>query len=439
MYKHAKTSARGGACTPTRSILTRGGRRRTTVREMTSDDLRSIRTFLGLDRMGAALGLLVVLVVNGLVIQSALVWVIAPALMGLIGCLTLGIRSLDHGQSSRALFLLLLGNWILALVVPVVLPFLWPVMVLTTLMPVVFAAPYFDSKNVLGAVVGSTLVVGVIGATGLALDDGGALPDIDDEVELVVVVGGLMALSVPMGVIVWQTNQAQRAALARASALNRDLNRSQADLARSRRRVVEASDLERSRIERDLHDGAQQRLVALGVHLRLLEATTPDGSEFAGKVSKLVGELDSAVEEVRELAHGIYPPLLEARGLAEALEAVARRSASPVMVSANGVGRMDRSIETALYFTALEALTNATKHAPDAEVEVTLVERGDEVVLTITDRGQGFDPEAVERSHGMLNMSDRIAAIGGDFNVESSAGRGSVVTASVPKGESPET
>ncbi len=385
-------------------------------------DLTAIDLFLTFDRLGAAAGALLVLAANGLIIRSAQIWLILPFIFGLIAALTVAQRLLARGELFRPLLLATVGNWVVAVVVAAILPFLWPVMAITVLMPVVLSTPFLDRGWLLRIILASAAVAAVVSATGLLNDDGGAIPDIEDEAELVLVIGALAGQIAPIGLIVWQNNRLQQQNLRRVTALNGHLRRSQGRLAASRRRVVQAADIERRRIERDLHDGAQQRLVALGVRLRLLESQTTDTPEVHAAVEALVGELDAAVEEVRELAHGIYPPLLQSRGLGPALTAVARRSPSPVTVSIDEVGRLDQSTETALYFTALEALTNAAKHAPDATIELDL--RNDDGVLrlSILDDGPGFVVDEEIRSQGTHNMGDRLAAIGGELTITSSTG-----------------
>jgi signal transduction histidine kinase len=221
-----------------------------------------------------------------------------------------------------------------------------------------------------------------------------------------------------------------------AERLNDELRASEAALAASRRRIVEASDHERSRIERDLHDGAQQRMIAVRLRLGLL-AGELDQSAHATQVEQLVDELGAALDELRELAHGIYPPILETGGLAEALAAVVRRSPSRIDFGVRGVGRYDRSIETAVYFTVLEALSNIAKYASDANVSVLLsdaVAGGDdrELVVEVIDDGPGFAPVEPATTRGLLNMNDRIRAVGGLVEVDSAPGRGVRLTARMP-------
>lgn len=390
-----------------------------------------ITTFIVLDRIGAAAGGALVLVVNGLFIRSIGLWAVLATIVVLLVALTEAHRRVEQGALFTPLLLITAGNWLVALTVAAVLPFLWPVMVLTVLMPVVLGTPYLNRQRLLIVILVSATVAGVAAGLGLLNDDGGALPDLEDELELVAVVGALMGQIAPIGLIVWQNNKLQRENLIRATELNSELVDSQQQLASSRLRVVQAADTERRRIERDLHDGAQQRLVALGVRLRLLESQTKDLPEVHGSIETLIAELDGAVEEVRELAQGIYPPLLQSRGLVDALSAVARRSAVPVRTALDDIGRLDQSVETALYFAALEALTNAAKHAPDSSVDLTLTDDDGTIVLTVTDDGPGFVVDHNIETQGTNNMGDRLATVGGTLKISSTPGRGTTVDARV--------
>ena len=167
------------------------------------------------------------------------------------------------------------------------------------------------------------------------------------------------------------------------------------DLRASRQRLVAAQDAERRRLERNLHDGAQQQLVALAVRLRLARTTaSKDLAEADRMLEQLEGDVTDALENLRELARGVYPPLLADQGLAAAIEAQARRSPVPVRVEADGIGRYPQELETAVYFCTLEALQNAAKYAQANEVAVSLLEDHGELVLSIRDDGVGFDRAA---------------------------------------------
>ena len=205
------------------------------------------------------------------------------------------------------------------------------------------------------------------------------------------------------------------------------------DLRASRQRLVAAQDEERRRLERNLHDGAQQQLVALAVRLRLARTTaSKDLAEADRMLEQLEGDVTDALENLRELARGVYPPLLADQGLAAAIEAQARRSPVPVRVEADGIGRYPQELETAVYFCTLEALQNAAKYAEASEVAVRLLEDHGELVLSIRDDGRGFDRAATPLGAGLQNMADRLAALGGTLIVRSRAGAGTTIEGHVP-------
>ena len=205
------------------------------------------------------------------------------------------------------------------------------------------------------------------------------------------------------------------------------------DLRSSRQRLVAAQDEERRRLERNLHDGAQQQLVALGVQLSLAQRQArQDAPKVAEALERLQAQTTDALENLRDLARGVYPPLLADQGLVAAIDAQARRSPLPVRVEGDGIGRYQQEVETAVYFCTLEALQNAAKYAQPREVVVRLREEGGELVFAIEDDGQGFDQATTEFGSGLQNMSDRLAALGGDLFVDSRAGAGTIVEGRVP-------
>jgi signal transduction histidine kinase len=208
-----------------------------------------------------------------------------------------------------------------------------------------------------------------------------------------------------------------------------------AELRASRQRIVETQDAERRRIERDIHDGAQQHLVALAVKLRMARTYAERDPARAGPALTDVRELiEGALDNLRALSRGIYPPVLAERGVVAALRAQAKEAAGmKTTVSARGVERLDPAIEAAIYFCCLEAVQNAAKHGAGCAT-VRLEGAGSELRFTITDDGPGFDPETATRGSGMQNMEDRIAAVGGSFEIRSAPGAGSTVAGSVPAG-----
>lgn len=203
-------------------------------------------------------------------------------------------------------------------------------------------------------------------------------------------------------------------------------------LRRSRQRLVDAQDTERRLLERDIHDGAQQHLVALAVNLRLaqtLAETSPERAQTLLAGQELAAE--AAVETLRQLSRGIYPHLLTDGGLAAALSAAAETSPVPVVITADGLGRHPARVEAAAYFCCLEALQNAVKHAGAAAIRLELLQEGSTLVVTVEDDGSGFDPRRIEGGTGLANMRDRIESLDGTLTVGSTA-RGTQVRAVLP-------
>ena len=203
------------------------------------------------------------------------------------------------------------------------------------------------------------------------------------------------------------------------------------ELAASRRRIVAASDEARRRIERDLHDGTQQRLVSLGLSIRSAEADLPsDRSELRAELSRIAAGLADAVAELQELSRGIHPAILSQGGLGPALRTLARRSTTPVELDVAMDARLPEPIEVAAYYVASEALANAAKHAQASRVEVSLALSNGSLLLSIRDDGVGgADPAG---GSGLLGLTDRVEALGGSIQVESRPGDGTQITAELP-------
>ncbi|HVE45927.1 MAG TPA: histidine kinase [Acidimicrobiales bacterium] len=216
-----------------------------------------------------------------------------------------------------------------------------------------------------------------------------------------------------------------------------ELRQANEELKRSRARIVAAGDAERRKLERNLHDGAQQHLVALAVKIRLArDAVEDDPAEAVAMLDVLKGDVQEAVAELRALAHGIFPPLLMAGGLPEALPAAAGRASLPTTVVADGVGRYAPEVETAVYFCCLEALQNAGKHAGDgATAQVRVWEEAGALHFEVADDGAGFELDGRPATgSGFVNMADRVGAIDGTVTVVSSPGAGTRVGGSIPLG-----
>jgi signal transduction histidine kinase len=214
----------------------------------------------------------------------------------------------------------------------------------------------------------------------------------------------------------------------------RERERLDAELRASRERIVSTADATRRRLERDLHDGAQQHLVLLGLRLgqaRGLIHSDPDAAERMH--DELRGDLDQAMAELRDLAHGIYPASLESDGLDGALREAVSRAGIDASLACEGTARYRAEVEAAVYFTCVEALQNAAKHAgSDAHAAVRLSQRNGSLEFEVADDGAGFDPARTGLPGGLQNMTDRIGALGGSLAIESAVGSGTRVAGTVP-------
>jgi signal transduction histidine kinase len=209
------------------------------------------------------------------------------------------------------------------------------------------------------------------------------------------------------------------------------------EVRRSRARIAASAERERRRIERDLHDGAQQHLVALRIELELAEELVlRDPRAGIRRLRELEAQVDETLEELRSLAHGVYPPLLADCGLHEALRTAAARSPVPVEVVAHDVGRYPPEVESAVYFCVLEALQNVLKHAPSAHrVAIRLTGGAASLRFSVRDDGTGVGTGALRPGAGMTNMNDRLSAVGGELSVTSRRGVGTTVEGRVPVSE----
>jgi len=207
------------------------------------------------------------------------------------------------------------------------------------------------------------------------------------------------------------------------------------ELRASRARLVVTAQRERLRLERDLHDGAQQRLMTLQIKLAQVRELAGDG-ELAAELDRIGADAAAAVEELRVLAHGIYPTVLRERGLGDALGSLADTAPAVVRFVDDGIGRCAPTVEAAVYFCAVEAIQNAIKHGgPDARIDVTLERRGDRIEFTVTDDGVGFEPGEQASGFGLVSMHDRIGAVDGVLEIVSSPGRGTEVRGTLPWGD----
>jgi signal transduction histidine kinase len=210
------------------------------------------------------------------------------------------------------------------------------------------------------------------------------------------------------------------------------------ELRASRQRIVVAQDAERRRIERDLHDGAQQHLVAMAINLRVLHELMNDDLGAARELlAEIQGQATDALVTLRDLARGIYPPALADRGIVAALEghlAKSRQAASLTVYPTKSEARFAPQVEAAVYFCVLEALQNGAKHAPAAALQVRLHFDANRLAFEVTDDGEGFDPALTPAGTGLHGMRDRLAAVGGSLQVRSARGQGTTIEGALPVG-----
>jgi signal transduction histidine kinase len=202
----------------------------------------------------------------------------------------------------------------------------------------------------------------------------------------------------------------------------------------SRTRLLAAADTERRRIARDLHDGAQQRLVALRIELELAaEEAEHDNPHEASTLRGFSTEIEQALEEFRSMTWDIYPAILSDRGLADAVRAVALRAPIPTLVEVGALAEYPLEITTAVYFCCVEALQNVAKHAPDAAgAQIVIGEQDSMLRFSVTDDGPGFPKDRTRLGAGMINMRDRMAAVGGELKIRSAPGQGTNISGKIP-------
>jgi signal transduction histidine kinase len=209
-----------------------------------------------------------------------------------------------------------------------------------------------------------------------------------------------------------------------------DLRAKVEEVSASRARIVESGDAARRRLERDLHDGAQQRLVSLALNLRMLGSRVDGGSQLSRQLDAARLELDQALEELRELARGIHPSVLSDRGLRVALEGLADRAPLPVEIEAMPAQRLPDRVESASYFVVAEALTNVARYAQASQASVNVMHADGHVLVEISDDGVGGADPAT--GSGLRGLLDRVSALGGTLEVDSQPGKGTTVRAAIP-------
>jgi signal transduction histidine kinase len=205
------------------------------------------------------------------------------------------------------------------------------------------------------------------------------------------------------------------------------------ELRESRVRLIRAGDNERRKLERNLHDGVQQRLVAIGIELALASDVAATDEPMRARLMRIGDSLEQALDELREVAHGLHPPVLSDWGLVAALERLQPRAGASLVIDGLGVGRHAPELESAVYYCCLEAIQNAAKHSgAGVNVRVTLREVADELRFEVSDDGAGFDPAQPHGGTGLQNMRDRVGALDGRVSISAQRGRGTIVSGAIP-------
>lgn len=379
-------------------------------------------------------GFAVVLVIFAAVIQT-------PWALVLAGCIALVLpfrwAATPHfrdGDMRRGILWTNLGTWYLVFPLVLILPDALPIAISNVIGPMIIAGTYLERSLVRRMVPSAVAVALAVTLIALTTDGVGLIDDTPRWVYLTVLLGYVAANLLRVLDDIQESNRVHLRSIQRAVQANTELREADQALRDSRRRLLVAADEERIRLERNLHDGAQQRLVSLALQLRLAAELADDGEAPSGEaLHAMCQEATEAVEELRDLAQGVYPARLTELGLARALHAVARRSAVAIEIDDRTEGEIEQPIEAALYFVCLEAIQNATKHGePSTTIRVGLSDADDCLRLAVSDDGPGFDPAAAQGSRGLQNMTDRVSALDGELTIESTVGVGTTVTATVP-------
>jgi signal transduction histidine kinase len=382
-------------------------------------DTRRLRTYLLANLVGLGSAVVCLPLVGLTVVtdsRSRELWTDVAILALSFVVLSAGWLAVRARRFGWAVVACMVANWTAALGTTYATPWLAPVNELAVLLPVMVMFMFLP-RRLLTLMVGlAVAIAGAVAALSELRPNTIDPPDRWLAATVVIVFVPIVATIITVGVRHAYQRLAERAEQLRVS----------------RARVVVAGDAVRRRLEQDLHDGIQHRLVSMSIRLnRVGQLVTGDPDRVAAAVAELSRELEQAIDDLREVSHGIYPPLLAARGLGPALASAIRRLPLPVTLEADGVQRYPADVETAVYFCCLEALQNVVKHARATNAEVTIVS-GPDLRFTVADDGLGFAANAGPDGAGIANMADRIGSIGGAVEIRSAPGRGTVVVGAVP-------
>lgn len=405
-----------------------------------------LRKFILLDMGVTITAALAIVVFNALTVRHAWLWVATGLVVAAAATMAMGLRSLAHGSVSGAVWWLAAANWGISVTAAAIATFAVPITQMAALLPVVVAASYVSARQVRVVLAVSFAVSVAAAVVGLTQDFSGVTDAVPSWLPPTMLIMFLPFMSVLFAQAGAAAAATLRDALDDSLDANAELRASQDALAEqatllraSRQRVVAAADEERRRVERDLHDGAQQRLV--GVSLKVTEArgsVRGDPEQTERLLDDVRRELRLAQEEMRSLVRGLYPPVLLQHGLPAALRSVLVQVPNPFRERIEAIGRLEPDLEAALYFCALESLQNVQRHVgPDAVVSVSLDRDAERVRLEVSDDGPGFDVGRPRDGAGLDNMTDRLGAAGGSVAIVSRPGGPTTIAATVPLDSAP--
>jgi signal transduction histidine kinase len=396
---------------------------------MTAND--RLARLLTIDAIITSGGTLMLLTTWLFELRSGVVLWLAAAVGSGAAVMALGHVPLRRGQTGAALAMLVGANWALSLIATAVATFVMPIMLVSTLMPPAMAVPHVTRRALYGYVAVSVAVAMAVAALGTLQDVTGFSDEMPLWLRETVIIVATPAVALLVAFCALQSLQtiadSQSALAEHADALQE-----------SRARLVEVADDQRRQIERDLHDGAQQRLTAVAVGLgRLAERSRRGQPPDAAALDALRADLAGARAELRNLARGVYPASLSQLGLVPTLRQVLHEAAVPVLLHAEGPNHLPTAVSRAVYFCCLEAVQNTAVHAaaeqPTVVVRIVLDTRdGHRMRFEITDDGPGFDQSLRPAGRGLQNMADRVGAVGGTLDVTSRPGNGTSIVGVVP-------
>jgi signal transduction histidine kinase len=394
-----------------------------------------LRTIILVDAATAVAATVFIVVIRLTVVSSPYLTLVAVCVALSAAVMAGGVRPLERGDVRHALRWLAVANWIIAIVAATIATFCWPLMMLTALLPSVLAASLITGRELAFYVLTSVVVSLAVVLVGLLQDFSGLSEDVPRWVRDAVLIVFAPSLVGLVALMVLQSSVRMQGALDTLTASRAEIAAQADELRRSRARVVAATDRERRRIERDLHDGAQQRLIGIGIGLSRAKAMCGvDPPAAATLLDSLRHELRVAHDELRNLAQGVYPPVLTEHGLEAALQSAADRCPLPVTVALDQVGRHHPDVEAALFFCCVEALQNAVKHAQARSIRLECGLDESTLWISVADDGVGFDSATSQGGRGLVNIRDRLGAIGGSLEVTSKHDAGVVVRGHVPVG-----